>query len=143
MTDLTDIPIIPKVVMERDLRKAEWEKLLRAFLSQHYCEFDSDQKCMRSRNNICSSCEWEEDQTGSIRPLKNDTAAFIPAECLPFGTVHDRSKKHASGRHPECASALLHSPNRRQVPSRHSDSSLSLGQKKTCTVNSPGQMGTK
>jgi hypothetical protein len=32
-------PIIPKMVMDKDLRKAEWEKLLRAYLSQHYCEF--------------------------------------------------------------------------------------------------------
>jgi hypothetical protein len=31
-------PIIPKVVMEKELKKAEWEKLLRAFLTQHYCE---------------------------------------------------------------------------------------------------------
>jgi hypothetical protein len=36
--------IIPKVVMERDLRKAEWEKLLWAFLVQHYCEFCRDWK---------------------------------------------------------------------------------------------------
>lgn len=31
-------PIIPKVVMERDLKKSEWEALLRGFLTQHYCE---------------------------------------------------------------------------------------------------------
>ena len=31
-------PTIPKLVMEKELRKAEWEKLLRAFLTQHYCE---------------------------------------------------------------------------------------------------------
>jgi hypothetical protein len=31
-------PIIPKLVMEKELRKGEWEKLLRAFLTQHYCE---------------------------------------------------------------------------------------------------------
>jgi hypothetical protein len=31
-------PIIPKLVMEKDLRKAEWETVLRAFLTQHYCE---------------------------------------------------------------------------------------------------------
>jgi hypothetical protein len=31
-------PIIPRLVMEKELRKAEWEKLLRAYLSQHYCE---------------------------------------------------------------------------------------------------------
>lgn len=31
-------PIIPKLVMETELKKAEWEKLLRAFLTQHYCE---------------------------------------------------------------------------------------------------------
>lgn len=34
-------PIIPKVVMEKELKKAEWEKLLRAFLTQHYCELTS------------------------------------------------------------------------------------------------------
>ena len=32
-------PIIPKMVMEKDLKKAEWKKLLQAYLSQHYCEF--------------------------------------------------------------------------------------------------------
>jgi hypothetical protein len=31
-------PIIPKVVMEKDLKKSEWEALLRGFLTQHYCE---------------------------------------------------------------------------------------------------------
>lgn len=31
-------PIIPKQVMDKELRKVEWENLLRAFLSQHYCE---------------------------------------------------------------------------------------------------------
>ena len=31
-------PIIPKVVVEKELKKAEWEKLLRALLTQHYCE---------------------------------------------------------------------------------------------------------
>lgn len=31
-------PIIPKLVMERELKKSEWETLLRAFLTQHYCE---------------------------------------------------------------------------------------------------------
>lgn len=30
-------PIIPKTVMEKELKKGEWEKLLRAFLTQHYC----------------------------------------------------------------------------------------------------------
>lgn len=31
-------PILPKLVMEKDLRKSEWERLLRLFLTQHYCE---------------------------------------------------------------------------------------------------------
>lgn len=31
-------PIIPKLVMEKQLRKADWERLLRAYLSQHYRE---------------------------------------------------------------------------------------------------------
>jgi len=31
--------IIPKLVMEKELKKAEWEKLLRAFLTQHYCKW--------------------------------------------------------------------------------------------------------
>ena len=30
-------PIIPKLVMEKELKKSEWEILLRAFLAQHYC----------------------------------------------------------------------------------------------------------
>ncbi len=33
-------PIIPKLVMEKELKKTEWEKLLRAFLTQHYCELN-------------------------------------------------------------------------------------------------------
>jgi hypothetical protein len=31
-------PIIPKLVMEKQLKKSEWESLLRSFLTQHYCE---------------------------------------------------------------------------------------------------------
>ena len=31
-------PIIPKLVMDKELKKTEWEKLLRAYLVQHYCE---------------------------------------------------------------------------------------------------------
>lgn len=31
-------PIVPQVVMEKQLRKSEWERLLRAYLAQHYCE---------------------------------------------------------------------------------------------------------
>ena len=31
-------PVIPKLVMVRELKKSEWETLLRAFLTQHYCE---------------------------------------------------------------------------------------------------------
>jgi len=30
-------PIIPKVVMEKELKKGEWERLI-AFLTQHYCK---------------------------------------------------------------------------------------------------------
>ena len=32
-------PILPKLVMEKELKKNDWEKLLWAFLTQHYCEF--------------------------------------------------------------------------------------------------------
>jgi hypothetical protein len=31
-------PIIPKLVMERELKKSECETLLRTFLTQHYCK---------------------------------------------------------------------------------------------------------
>jgi hypothetical protein len=31
-------PIIPSLVMDKVLRKTDWEKLLRIFLTQHYCE---------------------------------------------------------------------------------------------------------
>jgi hypothetical protein len=36
-------PIIPKLV-EKELKKSEWEKLLRAFLTQHYCALYFDIK---------------------------------------------------------------------------------------------------
>lgn len=42
-------PIIPQIVMERDLRKAEWEKLLRAFLAQHYCKHSSRLQLINGR----------------------------------------------------------------------------------------------
>lgn len=45
-------PIIPKLVMEKELKKAEWEKLLRAFLTQHYCKCTLILMCIQSRNNI-------------------------------------------------------------------------------------------
>ena len=31
-------PILPKVVMEQESKKGEWERLIRAFLTQHYCK---------------------------------------------------------------------------------------------------------
>jgi len=31
-------PIISKLVMEKELKKGEWERLLQAFLTQHYCK---------------------------------------------------------------------------------------------------------
>ena len=31
-------PILLKVVMEQELKKGEWERLIRAFLTQHYCK---------------------------------------------------------------------------------------------------------
>jgi len=37
-------PIIPKIVMEKELKKGEWEKLLQAFLTQHYHEFSFNAK---------------------------------------------------------------------------------------------------
>lgn len=36
--DSNGFPIIPNHVTEKELRKSEWEKLLRLFLAQHYCE---------------------------------------------------------------------------------------------------------
>jgi len=31
-------PIIPKLAMEKELKKGEWERLIQAFLTQHYCK---------------------------------------------------------------------------------------------------------
>jgi hypothetical protein len=31
-------PLIPKLVMDKELKKSEWETLLRMYLTQHYCE---------------------------------------------------------------------------------------------------------
>jgi hypothetical protein len=45
-------PIIPKLVMEKELKKSEWELLLRTFLTQHYCEQTYQFRCIRIRTDI-------------------------------------------------------------------------------------------
>ena len=71
-------PIIPKLVMEKELRKAEWEKLLRLFLTQHYCElalrFDIDTIGMISFR----SSNWTEDKTGTLHRYKSRYRKLYP-----------------------------------------------------------------
>ena len=62
-------PIIPKLVMDRNLKKAEWEKLLRAFLSQHYCAYDRLMH-IRSRAKFLQ-----------ILPVERSQNRFLTAEC--------------------------------------------------------------
>jgi hypothetical protein len=59
-------PIIPKAVMDRELKKIQWEKLLRAFLTQHYCELVFHYK---ARLGIMSrrSGEWTKVKTSTLR----------------------------------------------------------------------------
>jgi len=60
-------PIIPKLVMEKELKKNEWEILLRAFLAQHYCE-------LRFQINVTGrigmmffrSSQWTEVETSTL-----------------------------------------------------------------------------
>lgn len=60
-------PIIPKLVMEKELKKSEWEKLLRAFLSQHYCESTLQFHLDTFRIMLFRSSQWTEDKTGTLQ----------------------------------------------------------------------------
>lgn len=59
-------PIIPKLVMEKDLKKSEWETLLRAFLTQHYCESFHGMKNTYGMIGFRSS-QWTEVKTGGLQ----------------------------------------------------------------------------
>ena len=57
-------PIIPKLVIEKELNKAEWEKLLRAFLTQ----VDISIKCKLGVGIMsCRSSQWKEVETGALQ----------------------------------------------------------------------------
>ena len=49
-------PIIPDIVMEKELKKAEWEKLLRAFLTQHYCEISVQFHQLQGHSDVLQIC---------------------------------------------------------------------------------------
>lgn len=64
-------PIIPKVVMEKELKKSEWETLLRAFLTQHYCENISISCIETLPMIIVRSSQWTEATTGAVQRIEN------------------------------------------------------------------------
>ena len=52
-------PVLPIIIMEKELSKLECEKLLRIYLSQHYCVCISlSVKPILTRSR---SCEWQKD----------------------------------------------------------------------------------
>lgn len=82
-------PIIPKLVMEKDLRKNEWEKLLRAFLTQHYCELTLHLRSGGPTRHIFSSdlASGQKSKQVPFRALKTDTGIFILDKYLPSGII--------------------------------------------------------
>jgi len=45
-------PIIPNIVMTNELKKGEWEKMLRMYLAQHYCELKFNIIQMPNPNHV-------------------------------------------------------------------------------------------
>ena len=92
-------PIIPKLVMEKELKKNEWEKLLRAFLTQHYCELwltlhfkqRSDSECIFFR-----SSQWTEVKTGTLQGIEDGYWKLHSGQISSIWNNSARPKKHAS-----------------------------------------------
>jgi hypothetical protein len=59
-------PIIPKLVMQKELKKGEWEKLLRAFLTQHYCESTFEFHGDAFGISAFRSSQWTKIETGTL-----------------------------------------------------------------------------
>ena len=76
-------PIIPKIVMEKTLSKRESEDLLRAYLSQHYCEsvqvtdYGSAEQCLLDLAN------GSKQRPVPFTAINQDMSSFIPAEYRP------------------------------------------------------------
>jgi len=81
-------PIIPKLVMEKELKKAEWERLLWAFLTQYYCKWIF-------WLNVIWESEWCPADLASEKKLKQvsysamktNTEAFIPNKYWASGII--------------------------------------------------------
>jgi len=80
--------IIPKLVMDKELKKGEWERLLRAFLTQHYCKWIF-------RLNVNWESEWcpadlasgKKSKQVPYSAMKTNTEAFILNEYQPPGII--------------------------------------------------------
>jgi hypothetical protein len=88
-------PILPTSIMETELSKAMCERLMRAYLTQHYCTFiivrGSDPNLITLRSG-----EWEEEFTGAIQRLEERYASICRGVLSPGRVYNQRTQKHAS-----------------------------------------------
>ena len=89
-------PIIPKLVMEKEMKKTEWEKLLRPFLTQHYCALTSYFIGL-SLMRFSRSCQWKEVKTGALQCNKDGYRKLHTRSVPTAWNEITRPKKYAAG----------------------------------------------
>jgi len=90
-------PIIPKLVMdkelkkiewEKELKKIEWEKLLRAFLTQHYCELRFRfEECSELESRSADLASGQKSKRVPFMAMKADTGSFILQNYRPLQMI--------------------------------------------------------
>ena len=135
-------PIIPELVMDKELKKAEWEKLLRAFLTQHYCKlmFQSMYRYSCSLD-LASGKKFKHVPFSAI---KQDTASFILNQYRPSGVIlqdprnmhledirkvlkHCYVRQAESGPESAFRLAIYIGPRRKQLPAKYADTQNNNG----------------
>ena len=88
-------PILPIVIMDKELSKAMCESLMRAYITQHYCRFitviQSDPSLMTIRSG-----HWEEESTGTIRCIETGYTNLCSRVLSPGRVHYQGAQKHTS-----------------------------------------------
>jgi len=128
--------------MDKELKKAEWEKLLRAFLTQHYCKlmFQSMYRYSCSLD-LASGKKFKQVPFSTI---KQDTASFILNQYRPSGVIlqdprnmhlediwkvlkHCYVRQAESGPESAFRLAIYIGPRRKQLPATYADTQNNNG----------------
>jgi hypothetical protein len=80
-------PIIPKLVIQKELKKGKWEKLLRAFLTQYYLSQPLNFMETHSEFRLSDLASGQKLRQVPYRPIKKDTTSFVKNEYQPPGMI--------------------------------------------------------